>query len=514
MYDNKLIFGKCDIQNVVSVEPIDGGLVLFQEINGEVTNTVIENEYWILTDRKVSSKQTQLEGNQHYKWIATFETLQQQREVRGILKKNRIDKYDIYNAKEASMVYNGVTYFKGMKPQDVSVLSFDIESTGLVHDKNSRVLLISNTFRRNGKIIKKLFAFDDFETDREMLEAWCDWVREMDPAIILGHNILGFDFSYIQYCANKNYARLSLGRDDSDLQIDPYTSSFRIDGNQDLEFHNATIWGREIVDTHFVSRRYDIGKKYESYGLKAIIKHEGLEKKDRQFYDAGEIRNNYTNPEEWKKIKAYAIDDADDSLALFDLMIPATFYFAQSVSKPFQVMINSATGSQINNMMVRSYLQEGHSIAKADEITSSIEGGISFAVPGIYRNLCKVDLKSAYPSQILRFKLYDPKKDPKQYFYKLVHHFTYERFDLKKLYKETKDVYYSDREQSSKIFINSAYGALTTPGLNYNCVWMGAKITEETRKVIDLALVWASGKDKNYWIHKFKEQTGKLDEQT
>lgn len=510
MYDNKLIFGKCNIENVVSVEPIDGGLILFQEINGEVTNTIIENEYWVLTDKKVSSKQRELEGNQHYKWIATFPTLEQQREVRGILKKNKIDKYDIFNAKEASMVYNGVTYFKGMKPQDVSVLSFDIESTGLVHDKNSRVLLISNTFRKNGKITKKLFAFDDYQTDREMLESWCDWVREMDPAIILGHNILGFDFSYIQYCANKNYARLSLGRDDSDLQIDPYTSKFRLDGSQDLDYYNATIWGREIVDMHFVSRRYDIGKKYESYGLKAIIKHEGLEKKDRQFYDAGEIRNNYTNPEEWKKIKAYAMDDADDTLALFDLMIPATFYFTQSVSKPFQGMINSATGAQLNNLLVRAYLQDGRSIPKSTELTEHVEGGISFAVPGIYRSLMKVDLKSCYPSQVLRFKLYDKIKDPDMYFYKIVHHFTYERFDLKKLYKETNDKYYLDREQTSKIVINSAFGLTNTPGLNFNSPEIAKKITSESRQIIDFALKWASGQGKDYWMQKFNEKVGKV----
>lgn len=498
MYDNKLIFGKCNIENVVSVEPIDGGLILFQEINGEVTNTIIENEYWVLTDKKVSSKQRELEGNQHYKWIATFPTLEQQREVRGILKKNKIDKYDIFNAKEASMVYNGVTYFKGMKPQDVSVLSFDIESTGLVHDKNSRVLLISNTFRKNGKITKKLFAFDDYQTDREMLEAWCDWVREMDPAIILGHNILGFDFGYLNYCANKNYARLSLGRDDSDLQIDPYTSSFRIDGNQDLEFHNATIWGREIVDTHFVSRRYDIGKKYESYGLKAIIKHEGLEKKDRQFYDAGEIRNNYTNPEEWKKIKAYAIDDADDSLALFDLMIPATFYFAQSVSKPFQLIVNSASGSMINNMLVRAYFQDGHSIAKADDVTEFL-GGISLGISGIYSNTLKWDILSAYPHTIIQYELNDDKKDPKRYFLTMVKYFTNERIKNKKLSKETGDQYYEDLQQSMKIIINSFFGFCGAKGLNYNAPAIASRITRECRGYIEKITLWATGKDIDYW---------------
>ena len=139
MYNNKLIFGKNEMSHVVGLEPDDGRLIIFQEINGEVKQTFIENKYWVLTDRKVSSKMNELKGDQHYKYIATFDTIEEQRNVRGILKKNNIDKYDIYNPKEASMVYNGITYFKGMKPQDVSVLSFDIETDGLTKTNKSEV---------------------------------------------------------------------------------------------------------------------------------------------------------------------------------------------------------------------------------------------------------------------------------------------------------------------------------------------------------------------------------------
>lgn len=509
MYDNPLIFGKDTRTNIVSVEADGSNLVIFKEVNGNVESEVIPNKYWLITNKKVSSKQTELKGEQYYKYLATFDDLEAQRKARQSCKKARIDFYDIWDLKESALVFNGMTYFKGLNPKDVSILFFDIETTGLVHNKDSKVLLISNTFRKNGKIIKKLFAYDEYKNDADMLESWCRWVREIDPSIMCGHNILGYDLPYIQHCADLNDTSLKLGRDKSEIKFNPYTSKKRKDGSQDIEYYNCYVWGREIVDTMFLSITYDVGRKYESYGLKAIIKHEGLEKKNRVFYDAGEIRYKYKDPKEWKLIKEYARDDADDAMSLFDLMIPAIFYFTQSVSKSFQMMVNSSSGGQINNIMVRSYLQDNHSIAKADEITHSIKGGISFAIPNIYRQIMKIDLKSAYPSQILRFKLYDPKKDPNQNFYKLVHYFTHQRFDLKELYNETKDSYYKDREQSGKIFINSAYGSLTTPGLNYNCMWIGAKITEETRNVIDIALKWASGKDKDYWINEFTQKTNK-----
>ena len=163
----------------------------------------------------------------------------------------------------------------------------------------------------------------------------------------------------------------------------------------------------------FLAYKYDIGRKYESYGLKWIINYEGLEKEDRVFYDAGKIKDNYMIPEEWEKIKAYAEDDGDDALALFDLMVPPFFYMTQMVPKPMQLMIESASGSQLNSLMVRSYLQERHSIPKADD-TQDFEGAISFGEAGIYPNSVSIDIASLYPSVMLQYEVYSAKKDPKK----------------------------------------------------------------------------------------------------
>ncbi len=96
----------------------------------------------------------------------------------------------------------------------------------------------------------------------------------------------------------------------------------------------------------------------------------------------------------------------------------------------------------------------------------------------------------------------------------MVEHFTLERFALKAKFKETGDVYYQGREKSSKIFINSAYGLCNTPGLNYNSPRTAAIITGESRKVIDFALTWASGKGVDYWMDLFEQKTKKKKQAT
>lgn len=514
----QLVYGKNNVDRIVSVENTSKGKFrIYRELeDGKVVFTEQPSIFWFLTNERISSKQEELDGNQHYKYLAKFNTFKEREDVIKLVRQEQIDFYRVFDQKEQSLLYHGMTYFKGMKPNEVSTLSFDIETNSLQHSNYSRILIITNTFRRNGNIIKKSFCLDDYkDNEREMLLAWVKWVRLVDPSIILGHNIFGFDIPYISFRCKELNVKFALGRDGSNVKFDMWESSKRVDGSQTIEYINAHIFGREIVDTMFLAITYDALKKFPSYGLKPIIRYLGLEKKDRTFVDASKIGRYYAkyvsgeDCPEWHLSKQYAIEDSDDALTLFDTFINAYFYFTQSVSKSFQGMINSATGSQINNMMVRSYLQTGHSIAKASEIVERVAGGISFAVPGIYSNLYKVDIKSCYPSQILRFKLHDEVKDPRMNFYKIVHYFTYQRFDYKKKFQETKDNFYKALDAAAKIVINSAYGTTICPGLNYNCPHVGAKITAESRAIIDMALRWASGKDSRYWFKIFREKTGK-----
>lgn len=505
--DNHLIYGKSDIQGIVSLEAEDQALRIFQRTSeGDLNDFTIPNKYWILADRQIDKYWIRLKGDLHYKWGRQFKTVADMRQARYFLKQSEEDIFCINDGKESSMVNKGITYYKGLKPSDLSVLSFDIETTSLdPNAPDAKLLLISNTFRHKGKIEKCLISYDNYPSEKEMIEDWNTFVLMCDPDCLIGHNVFNFDIPYLYKRARLHNTNLYLGRDESPIKFDKYESKKRKDQTQDIHYFKSKIYGREIVDTYFLSIDYDVvEKKYESYGLKNIIKQEGLEKPGRVFYDANEIRNKYTNPEEWKKIKTYCVDDSDDSLALFDLMCPAKFYLANSIPKSFQEMICSASGSQLNSFLLRSYIQEAHSVPKADKV-EYVKGGISFGIPGIYTNVIKIDLKSAYPSQVLRFKLYNPDKDPNGNFYKMVHHFTYERFELKDKYKETKDRYYYDREQANKIVINSAYGLCNTAGLNFNWIWGAKKITSETRQMIDFSLQWASGQNPEFFRQYMKE---------
>jgi DNA polymerase elongation subunit (family B) len=487
---NPLIFGKNNIERIVSCEINNDSTELFiEEKDGTVRSVFKPNRFWLLAPAALDGQFKRLTGNLYYKYIKTYNDRDTFLEERKRYYKRDI--YSIHDEKEAGMVGFGYTYYKGMKVNEVSVLSWDIESTSLEHTNDAKVLLISNTFRKGNHVERKLFAYTDYSSDREFFDAWSEWVRSINPSIIIGHNIYCYDLPYIDFCARKAGTELNLGRDGSVIKFNEYPSKFRKDGSQFYEYKKCYIYGREIVDTMFLAYKYDIGRKYSSYRLKTIIKEENLEVENRQFYDADTIRDNYLIPEEWEKIKKYAEHDADDALALYDLMIPAFFYLTPSIPKSFQSMMVSASGSQINAFLVRSYLQNFHSVPKATE-GNSFEGGISLGNPGIYQNVFKVDVASLYPSIMLQYEVYDKYKDPNRHFLQMVEYFTKERLENKKLGKETGDRYYKDLEQAQKIIINSAYGMMGAPGLNFNSPFNAAFVTKKGREILQKSIDWAT----------------------
>jgi len=489
---NKLLYGKDNTERIICVEPHDGSLELFiQQEDGTIVSEFRDSKYWMLAEKKLGNKWSKLAGDLHYSWGTQFTNRTDYLKVKRFHKNQ--DTYSIYDPKESSMVNTGITYFKGLKREEVSVLSFDIETTGLDPEaKDAEVLLIANTFRDSkGNITRRMFTYDT--PNESLFDAWSAWIREINPSIIIGHNIFSFDLPYISVRASRGNQRLDFGRDGSDCHFESYESKFRKDSSQFYHYHKAKSYGREIVDTLFLALNYDrVERKYESYALKQIIAQEGLEDKDRVFYDASTIRQNYKIPAEWEKIKAYAMYDADDALKLYDLMSAPFFYMTQMIPKSYQEVNCTASGSQINAMMVRSYLQEKHSIPKATEL-EHYEGGMVFGNPGLYKNVFKIDVASLYPSIMRQYKVFDEDKDPNGNFLILVDTLTLMRLEYKKKAKD--DKYYDNLQNAYKILINSAYGFLGAKGLNFNCVEAAAYVTETGREILEKSIEWATSKN-------------------
>jgi len=506
--NSKFLYGNNELDKITNISLKGDTYTVFRH---EEESVEVPVEYWTIYDHEYKLGMTTLKGDLPFRYAEKYESRQVQYLAEREARQSGANSYRVYHPAESLMVKQGYTYFKGLEPSDVSILSFDIETTGLTHDESSLVVLISNTFRKDGKVMRKLFKYSDYETNEEMINAWCRWIRKMDPTFLAGHNIFGFDLPYLYYCSG--VFGLQLGRDGSKAKFAKNPRQFRKDASQFYDYRDVSVFGRELIDTFFLSIKYDVAGNYESYGLKSIMQQEGLVREDRQYYDAASIRDTYQDPVEFEKICTYAEHDADDALALYDLMIAPYFYSLQSIPKTLQQVINSgrSTGSQINAFLVRSYLQEGHSLPKASE-THHYAGGISYGNPGLYRHVNKVDVASLYPSIIREYKIYSRQKDPKANFLEMVEAFTDERLSNKKLANETGERKYRDLEQAQKIIINSAYGFMGCPGLNFNSPDHAAEVTGYGREILERGVKWAKAREYaivNVDTDSFSYTTGK-----
>jgi DNA polymerase elongation subunit (family B) len=493
---SKLINGKSDLQGIVGIEVSDTGEAeIFQQLpSGEIVSKFVPHRYWLLTNENVSNKLTRMHGNLHYKWGFQETDRNKFVKIRANLMNSGVDVYNIYNAEEALMVKDGYTYFKGMKPTDISLVSFDIETTGL--DPNAEdafVVCISAAYRSIHGTEKAFFSYDEYEDQKEMIDAFCSFVRETNPSLIIGHNIIPYDLMYLNAIAKRVGTELALGRDGSEIHFNRNESKFRVDGTREIHYKNCSIYGREIVDTLFLAYKFDVSKSIETYALKPMIKQLGFEKADRAYYDASKIRENFRDAKELELIKSYCRDDSDDPIKLWDHMGPLYFHLAPIIPKPFSELVLGASGSQINALMLRAYLQDGHSIPKASEI-GKFEGALSWGKPGIYRNVFKADCVAMYPSIILKYSVFDEYKDPNGYLLELTREFRRRRLEYKKLASETGEQYWKEMDTTAKSILNSFYGFFGATGLNFNSYDCAEFITRMGREILQTSIVWATGK--------------------
>jgi len=491
---NPIMYGNDPTTNIVGSEVKNNYLINYIAAGNKTVTEKRDFYYYVLLE-EYDNKQNcgRLEGKNDFQYYVKFEDKQEAYQYCKQLGYNNKKFWRCYNPVESAMLREGFTFYKGMSINDVSVMSFDIETTGVKINDNSFVTLISNTYRdRSGNISRKLFSFDEYDSPKDFISAWCVWFRQCDPDIVVGHNIFAFDFPYLANFASLNKTKINLGRNASAISIDRADRKFRKDGSQTYDYNNVSIFGRQVVDTFFLSMKYDIGRNYPSYGLKAIVKHENMDKADRQYWDFNKNKEPWNNPVDWKQFKQYAVDDADDALKLFDLMAPQYFYYAQSIPKPFQEIINTATGSQVNAFMMRAYLQDSKAVPAPSE-KAEFEGAISLGNPGLYQNVFKVDVASLYPSIMLEYRVTNDKKDPDNRFLEAVEFFTNQRLENKRLAKETGERRYNDLSNGQKIMINSFYGFMGATGLNFNYPEGAAEVTRRGREILIKAIEWATG---------------------
>ncbi len=277
----------------------------------------------------------------------------------------------------------------------LKILSFDIENA--IQTENSEtygeIFVIGYSIYDGSKTEKGALT----GSEEEILWGFNKLVTSMDPDLITGYNIDGYDLPVIKYRLSLHRIPFRIGRD--------FEEPHRVQGQY------WRVHGRIIADTW--------------WGVKKILhpKHETLNYVAKELLGEGKDNiNRLKIEEEWqtrpKEVTDYCIKDADLTLQIFNKirLVDRNMFMSTVAKLPLDDVTNGGTSNYVDSLLIRKADREDIGVPMTSRSLKAgpIEGGYVHSIgAGIYDNVVVLDFKSMYPSMIMKYNICFTTFDPK-----------------------------------------------------------------------------------------------------
>jgi len=372
---------------------------------------------------------------------------------------------------------------------ELKVLSFDIE-TDMSGEKLFSISIYSDKFKK--VLINKKGVFKDaesFSSEREVLERFIAVVKEIDPDVITGWNVVDFDLTMLREFCRRNNIEFKIGRDDSNIFLKISDSFF-----QDSV---AKIEGRVVIDGISVLKQSFI--RLPDYKLETAAQHflgKGKVFKGESRHE--DIQEAYEKDPQ--KLIDYNLLDAKLVVQILEKSDALNLTITRSKLTRMQMDRVKASIASLDSLYLEK-LQEKKIVAPTgftgDREERLTGGYVRDSMPGIYENILVFDFKSLYPSIIRTFNIdpvsFIPKNKLKNYSEKERKafiespngaHFKNEEGVLPSIIQELwkqRDKAKKEKDalksNAVKILMNSFFGVLGNPNCRFFSLEMGNAIT-------------------------------------
>ncbi|MDQ3466917.1 MAG: ribonuclease H-like domain-containing protein, partial [Chloroflexota bacterium] len=384
---------------------------------------------------------------------------------------------------EQYLIQSGRTLFKGMVFTDIRRLQVDIETTGFdAKQEDTRVIAVA---LRDSSGFEEVLELRDSEGD--LLQQVTGRVQELDPDVIEGHNIFNFDIPFLTERASRFGVPLTWGRDGSPIRLGQNQSRFKA-GPLTMPFTPAYVSGRHVIDTYQQIQRYDTAGRLSSYGLKNAVEELGLTRPGREFIPGDQIRDVWNSDRD--RVLRYAIDDVRDVDILSSLATPTEFYQAQLVPRTLQAVATGGPGEKINDLMLRAYVMQNHSLPTAQTPRPYPGGHAELLEVGVFRPVVKCDVESLYPSIMLSDGI-TAAGDTLNAYLPMLADLTRRRLEAKMQSRTsrmagdiTEFAMWEGLQSSFKVLINSFYGYLGYGGALFNDYDAATQVTLAGQRIV------------------------------
>ena len=402
-------------------------------------------------------------------------------------------------------VFENPTLTAGSWRLEPSVLSLDIEtdpkarqllSVALVGCGASEVLLLTP------EGLECPSDATPFATERDLLEALCQRVRELDPDILTGWNVVDFDLRVLDRIARRHGRRLDLGRGAGPLAL----RRARGFGSRLQSF----VPGRLVLDGLHLIRGAFINLERQS--LDAVARRflgEGKVPLSQEGENHGEeIHRRFLKDRpafvEYNRTDARLVLEILDHLGLIELAVQRS----RLTGLPLDQVSRSIAAF---DFLYLSALRKRDTVApslRREASTGTAGGGhVMEPAPGLFENVLVLDFQSLYPSIIRTFQIdpagWVPRPRPDQDLIVAPSGAAFRRapgilpqlldelFPRREAAKAAGDAVAS---QAIKILMNSFYGVLGAHGCRFHDPALANAITSFGREI----LLWSKERIEGY----------------
>ncbi|MAG10826.1 hypothetical protein CMI44_00740 [Candidatus Pacearchaeota archaeon] len=279
------------------------------------------------------------------------------------------------------------------------ILAYDIETDSLKIGEGEILMisLVGDNFKKvlTWKKANKKFSYVTYvEDEAELLEKFCEEVKNFAPDFLVGYYSDGFDLPYLKARAEKLKVKLEIGIDRSSPKFSR--------GN----LLTGKIKGIAHLDIlRFIRTAYAQHMKSETLSLNEVAKEFlGDAKKDFKIKHSSELGDN------WSDYYEYNLHDSVLVKNLFEKFWPDLLEFTKVVQEPIFDVSRYGLSKQVESYIL-------HNLERFNEIpekrptyneiserrhSGGVEGAFVFEPkPGLYENIAMFDFTSMHTSIII-----------------------------------------------------------------------------------------------------------------
>lgn len=378
----------------------------------------------------------------------------------------------------------------------LSFISLDIEcsmqgqlySIGLQNNQVERVIMVGSAQPTELDIIW-------VDNEKSLLVELIQQIKQLDPDLIIGWNVINFDFKLLIKRAEKYQIALTLGRDN-------YPISWR-DNKTDSNIGYVSMAGRVVIDG--IDALKMATYQFDSFSLQNVS--QVLLGKAKLIEDTDNRAQQITEDFKHNKLKLakYNLEDCRLVSQIFEKTRLIDFLKLRTQLTGLELDRVGGSVAAFTNLYLPKLHRSGFvapNLPKGGGLASP-GGYVMNSKPGLYKNVLVLDFKSLYPSIIRTFKI-DPMglieglANPKE----AIEGFKGALFSRDKHFlpdiitnlwqqrdqaKKEKD---AARSQAIKIIMNSFYGVLGSGGCRFYDTRLASSITMRGHQIMQQTAKW------------------------